>query len=156
MPSPIPILTPSSECNMPDILRLNMWSGPRNVSTALMYSFAQRSDTRVMTNHLTVTICACLAAHPGASEVRAAMGMPNAFATSSGPVIARALYEQMVIPSRIARLLQHTHNVPLRATVDMLPSSSTSSKRLTCASATKTSPLLHDSRHRSTYPSRFS
>lgn len=24
-----------------------MWSGPRNVSTALMYSFAQRSDTRV-------------------------------------------------------------------------------------------------------------
>ena len=29
-------------------LRLNVWSGPRNVSTALMYSFAQRSDTRVV------------------------------------------------------------------------------------------------------------
>lgn len=25
-----------------------MWSGPRNVSTAIMYSFAQRSDTRVV------------------------------------------------------------------------------------------------------------
>lgn len=25
-----------------------LWSGPRNVSTALMYSFAQRSDTRVV------------------------------------------------------------------------------------------------------------
>lgn len=33
---------------MPDqIKRINLWSGPRNVSTALMYSFAQRSDTRV-------------------------------------------------------------------------------------------------------------
>ena len=27
---------------------LAFWSGPRNVSTALMYSFAQRSDTRVL------------------------------------------------------------------------------------------------------------
>jgi len=29
-------------------IRLNVWSGPRNVSTALMYSFAQRTDTRVV------------------------------------------------------------------------------------------------------------
>jgi hypothetical protein len=29
-------------------LRINLWSGPRNVSTALMYSFAQRADTRVV------------------------------------------------------------------------------------------------------------
>lgn len=27
--------------------RISIWSGPRNVSTALMYSFAQRLDTRV-------------------------------------------------------------------------------------------------------------
>ncbi|MGH1362238.1 MAG: sulfotransferase family protein [Calditrichia bacterium] len=27
--------------------RICLWSGPRNVSTALMYSFAQRSDTKV-------------------------------------------------------------------------------------------------------------
>ncbi|MCA9932101.1 MAG: hypothetical protein KC419_26635, partial [Anaerolineales bacterium] len=27
--------------------RICLWSGPRNISTALMYSFAQRSDTRV-------------------------------------------------------------------------------------------------------------
>ena len=25
-----------------------LWSGPRNVSTALMYSFAQRADTKVV------------------------------------------------------------------------------------------------------------
>lgn len=29
-------------------LRLSMWSGPRNVSTALMYSFRQRPDTEVV------------------------------------------------------------------------------------------------------------
>ena len=27
--------------------RIGLWSGPRNISTALMYSFAQRSDTKV-------------------------------------------------------------------------------------------------------------
>ena len=29
------------------IKRISLWSGPRNISTALMYSFAQRKDTRV-------------------------------------------------------------------------------------------------------------
>lgn len=29
-------------------LRICLWSGPRNVSTALMYAFAQRADTRVV------------------------------------------------------------------------------------------------------------
>lgn len=28
--------------------RINLWSSPRNISTALMYSFAQRSDTHVV------------------------------------------------------------------------------------------------------------
>ena len=51
-----------------------MWSGPRNVSTALMYAFAQRSDTRVIDeplygHYLRVSD----AAHPGANEVMAAM-----------------------------------------------------------------------------------
>ncbi|MAB49847.1 MAG: sulfotransferase family protein [Flavobacteriaceae bacterium] len=32
---------------MDDIKRICLWSGPRNISTALMYSFAQRSDTKV-------------------------------------------------------------------------------------------------------------
>lgn len=30
------------------MLRINAWSSPRNISTALMYSFAQRSDTQVV------------------------------------------------------------------------------------------------------------
>jgi hypothetical protein len=32
---------------MDNIKRICLWSGPRNISTALMYSFAQRSDTKV-------------------------------------------------------------------------------------------------------------
>ena len=56
------------------VRRINVWSGPRNVSTALMYSFAQRSDTRVVDeplygHYLRVTG----AAHPGADEVMAHM-----------------------------------------------------------------------------------
>ena len=52
------------------ILRLNVWSGPRNVSTALMYSFAQRPDTRAVDeplygHYLRVSG----AAHPHAAEV---------------------------------------------------------------------------------------
>ena len=49
-----------------------LWSGPRNVSTALMYSFARRSDTRVVDEPLyghflrvTGTV------HPGREEVLA-------------------------------------------------------------------------------------
>jgi len=56
-------------------LRINVWSGPRNVSTALMYSFAQRADTRVVdeplyAHYLTVTDADQL--HPGADETKAA------------------------------------------------------------------------------------
>ncbi len=51
-----------------------MWSGPRNVSTALMYSFAQRPDTFVLDeplygHYLKVTD----ADHPGKEEVLASM-----------------------------------------------------------------------------------
>lgn len=50
--------------------RINLWSGPRNVSTALMYSFAQRSDTRVVdepfyAHYLKTTDVK----HPGREEV---------------------------------------------------------------------------------------
>lgn len=54
-------------------LRVNVWSGPRNVSTALMYSFAQRPDTQVVdeplyAHYLRVTGIE----HPGRDEVLAA------------------------------------------------------------------------------------
>lgn len=54
--------------------RISVWSGPRNVSTALMYSFRQRADTKVVDeplygHYLEVT----RAPHPGREEVLAAM-----------------------------------------------------------------------------------
>ena len=55
-------------------LRINLWSGPRNVSTALMYSFAQRGDTTVVDEPLYGHYLAVShAPHPGAGEVMAHM-----------------------------------------------------------------------------------
>lgn len=51
-------------------VRINLWSGPRNVSTALMYSFAQRSDTRVIDEPLYAHYLRVEDAdHPGKAEV---------------------------------------------------------------------------------------
>lgn len=56
-----------------ETLRLCIWSGPRNVSTALMYSFAQRDDTRVVDEPLYAHYLATSGAdHPGRDEVLAA------------------------------------------------------------------------------------
>ncbi len=53
-------------------LRINLWSGPRNVSTALMYSFAQRRDTRVVDEPLYAHyLRVSKAVHPGGDEVLA-------------------------------------------------------------------------------------
>ncbi len=55
-------------------LRLSMWSGPRNVSTALMYSFRERSDTVVFDEPLYGHYLKVSGAdHPGKDEVMAAM-----------------------------------------------------------------------------------
>jgi hypothetical protein len=54
-------------------LRIQLWSGPRNVSTALMYSFAQRGDTRVVDEPLYAHYLRVSGAeHPGREEVLAA------------------------------------------------------------------------------------
>ena len=56
--------------------RICLWSGPRNISTALMYSFAQRPDTRVYDEPLYGYYLKTTNAkeyHPGAAEVMADM-----------------------------------------------------------------------------------
>ena len=51
-----------------------LWSGPRNVSTALMYSFAQRDDVRVVDAPLYGHYLRTSGSpHPGAADVMAAM-----------------------------------------------------------------------------------
>ncbi len=55
-------------------LRLCFWSGPRNVSTALMYSFAQRSDTRAIDEPLYAHYLRVSGAeHPGREMVLASL-----------------------------------------------------------------------------------
>ncbi|MBV6477501.1 MAG: hypothetical protein HGGPFJEG_00240 [Ignavibacteria bacterium] len=54
--------------------RICLWSGPRNISTALMYSFAQRNDTRVFDEPLYAHYLAVTGAdHPGKDEVLKSM-----------------------------------------------------------------------------------
>ncbi len=56
--------------------RICLWSGPRNISTALMYSFAQRADTTVFDEPLYAHYLSNTSAkeyHPGAIEIIAKM-----------------------------------------------------------------------------------
>ena len=54
-------------------MRLSMWSGPRNVSTALMYAFRQRADTEVVDEPLYGHYLQTSgAAHPEREEILAA------------------------------------------------------------------------------------
>lgn len=58
------------------IKRICLWSGPRNISTALMYSFAQRQDTKVFDEPLYAYYLNNTKAkeyHPGAKEILAFM-----------------------------------------------------------------------------------
>ena len=56
---------PSENCT-----RICVWSGPRNVSTTLMYSFAQRTDTLAVDEPLYGHYLRVSGAeHPGADEV---------------------------------------------------------------------------------------
>lgn len=55
-------------------LRIHLCSGPRNVSTALMYSFAQRSDTHVIDEPLYAHYLHNTGAqHPGRDEILSTM-----------------------------------------------------------------------------------
>jgi len=55
-------------------MRINLWSSPRNISTALMYSLAQRPDTTVVDEPLYAYYLANTpseAQHPGVPEIMA-------------------------------------------------------------------------------------
>lgn len=65
----MPVSDPSS-AEFP--ITLNVWSSPRNISTALMYSFAQRADTRVVDEPLYAHYLLktdSKAVHPGREEI---------------------------------------------------------------------------------------
>ncbi len=59
--------------------RICLWSGPRNISTALMYAFGQRSDTEIIDEPLYAHYLHMTgAAHPSREEVMASMQTDSA------------------------------------------------------------------------------
>lgn len=112
------------------VLRINLWSGPRNVSTALMYSFAQRTDTRVVDEPLYAHYLRVSGAeHPGRDEVLAAQDAQGArvverviLGPSDRPVV---FFKQMAhhLVELDRGFMVHTANVILtRDPAEMLPS----------------------------------
>lgn len=110
--------------------RINVWSGPRNVSTALMYSFAQRSDTRVVDeplygHYLRVSD----APHPGADEVMADMRTDAAqvireviLGACDRPVLFMKQMAHHLVDLDRSFLAQTTNVLLIRNPAEMLPS----------------------------------
>src|SRR5437660_4226381 len=74
---------------MTNALRIAMWSGPRNISTAMMRSWGNRPDTAVCDEPLYAHyLHATGRPHPGAAEVIAAgpTDLAEAVALLLGPV----------------------------------------------------------------------
>ncbi len=114
------------------IKRISLWSGPRNISTALMYSFAQRSDTRVIDEPLYAHFLShnveAQVYHPGADEVLRTMEndgnkvVEMMISASDKPVM---FYKNMThhLPGLDTGFLPKLINVILtRDPVEMLPS----------------------------------
>ena len=114
------------------VVRICLWSGPRNISTALMYSFAQRDDTVVYDEPLYAHYLSRTPArgyHPGAEEVIASQD-------NDGEVVVRdvilgdqprpvAFFKHMThhLVNLDPGFLAQTTNVLLtRDPVEMLPS----------------------------------
>lgn len=111
-------------------LRLNLWSGPRNVSTALMYSFAQRADTTVVDEPLYGHYLRVAdAVHPGMDDVMAAMDCDGEQVVRQvilGPCPTPVIFFKQMAHHLVALdrgFLAQTVNVLLiRDPVQMLPS----------------------------------
>ena len=111
-------------------VRINLWSGPRNVSTALMYSFSRRSDTRVVDEPLYGHyLRGSDAPHPGKHEVIAAMDTDGERVIRNvilGPCDRPVLFMKQMAHHLVdvpRNFLAATHNVLLiRDPQQMLPS----------------------------------
>ena len=119
-----------------DTKRICLWSSPRNVSTALMYAFAQRSDTHVIDEplyahylHTKYGAQARNSTHPDTATVMASMSTNSAEVieqTILGPCEKPVLFMKQMAHHLInidRSFLQHTTNVLLiRDPREMLPS----------------------------------
>ena len=110
--------------------RLCLWSGPRNISTALMYAFAQRADTYVVDEPLYGHYLRVSGApHPGADAIMAAMDCDAARVIETvilGPCDRPLLFHKSMAHHLVEvdwRFLEQTTNILLtRDPLEMLPS----------------------------------
>lgn len=84
--------------------RINLWSSPRNISTAMMYSFAQREDMTVVdeplyAHYLTHTDSQTL--HPVASQILKSQE------TNGDQVVSQMLYENYEKPCTLFKQMTH-------------------------------------------------
>lgn len=106
--------------------RICLWSGPRNVSTALMYAFAQRSNTHVIDEpfyahylHTKYGPHTATSTHPGTAEVLASMTTDADQVIREvilGPCDSKVLFIKHMAHHLIQvdlSFLQHTANVLL-------------------------------------------
>ena len=113
-----------------EVKRICLWSGPRNVSTAMMYAFAQRSDTRVIDEPLYAHYLRVSGAdHPGRDNVLQAMDQNGARVVNDvilGPCDRSVLFMKQMAHHLIdldLGFLEQTINVLLiRDPREMLPS----------------------------------
>ena len=115
---------------MDDVMRINLWSGPRNVSTAVMYAFRERSDTSVVDEPLYAHyLCRTGVEHPAVQDVIRSQD------TDGEAVVSELLLGPSPTPVRFFKHMAHhlveldtsflgrMHNLMLtRDPVEMLPS----------------------------------
>lgn len=78
-----------------------LWSGPRNVSTALMYSFAELPNIRIVDEPLYGHYLRATGSdHPGRAEILAAMNC-------DGDAVMRSLLQQQVHAPNVRLFLKH-------------------------------------------------
>ena len=115
---------------MSETLRVCLWSGPRNVSTALMYAFAQRPDARVVDEPLYGHyLRSSNADHPAAQEVIRSMESDGEKAVQNlilGPCDRPVFFMKQMTHHLVeidrAFLRRITNILLTRDPVDMLPS----------------------------------
>ena len=113
------------------IKRISVWSGPRNISTALMYSFAQRKDTKVFDEPLYAYYLKNSNArdyHPGAEDILRTMEnngekvVNMMLNTSEQPVLFFKNMTHHILGLDRQFMTQLTNVILTRDPLEMLPS----------------------------------
>ena len=113
-----------------DVTRICLWSGPRNVSTALMYAFAQRPDTRVIDEPLYAHYLRVSGAeHPGREDVLESMDCDGSrvvdeviLGACDRPVLFMKQMAHHLVDLDLSFLSRTVNLLLIRDPVEMLPS----------------------------------